>query len=262
MLEVRSRDGTPIAFAINGRGVPLVLVHGTTADHTRWAPLMATLERFFRVYRIDRRGRSGSGDTLPYSIEREYEDVATVVEWIGEPAHVLGHSFGGLVALEAALRCSRAAVRSLVLYEPPVATLGVPPQDLLDTMDQQVARGDRDGAVTTFFRDLLGVPGEDLTLLQALPTWRLRCSAAHTMARELRAAFSYELDPSRMGRLGMPVLLLVGEGSPEPMQTTTQALATMLPNARVESLRGQQHNAMDTARELFLRAVIDFLEHH
>ena len=262
MIEVRSRDGTPIAFATSGRGVPLVLVHGTTADHSRWSPLLATLERFFRVYRVDRRGRGGSGETEPYSIEREYEDLAAVIESIGEPAHVLGHSFGALVALEAALRVPRAAVRSLVLYEPPVSTLAVPPQDLLDEMDQQVARGDRDGAVTTFFRDLLCVPPEDLTLLQALPTWRLRCAAAHTMARELRAAFGYELDPSRMGRLGMPVLLLVGEGSPEPMQQATQALAAMLPNAQIESLRGQQHNAMDTARELFLRSVIDFLEHH
>jgi pimeloyl-ACP methyl ester carboxylesterase len=262
MLEVRSRDGTPIAFAVSGRGDPLLLVHGTTADHSRWSPLMSTLERFFRVYRVDRRGRGGSGDTPPYSIEREFEDIAAVVESIEEPTHVIGHSFGALVALEAALRCSRRAVRTLVLYEPPVATHAVPPQDLLDTMDEQVARGDRDGAVTTFFRDLLCVPDEDLTLLQALPTWRLRCAAAHTMARELRSAFGYQLDPSRMGRLGMPVLLQVGEGSPEPMQDATQALAAVLPNAYVESLRGQQHNAMDTARELYLRSVIEFLEAH
>ena len=261
MLEVRSRDGTPIAFAVGGHGVPVLLVHGTTADHTRWSPLLATLEPFFRVYRVDRRGRGGSGDAEGYSIEHEYEDVAAVIESIGEPVHVLGHSFGGLVALEAALRVPRTALRSLSVYEAPIQT-GTAPVQLLDQMDALVAQGDRDGAVTVFFRDLLCVPTDDLTLLQMLPTWRKRCAAAHTMARELRAAFAYQLDAPRFATLDVPTMLLVGEGSPEPMQNATQALAAALPGARIEVLRGQQHNAMDTARELFLRAVVDFLEAH
>src|SRR5262249_2366847 len=113
MPKVQSADGTPIGFAVSGRGPPLVLVHGTTTEHSRWSPLLSALEPFFRIYRVDRRGRGGSGDAPTYAIEREYEDLVAVVESTGEPAHLLGHSFGGMVALEAALRLPPAALRSL-----------------------------------------------------------------------------------------------------------------------------------------------------
>jgi pimeloyl-ACP methyl ester carboxylesterase len=74
MDKVRSKDGTLIAFQKSGTGAPLVLVHGTSADHTRWAPVLPPLASRFTVYAMDRRGRGGSGDTDPYAIEREFED--------------------------------------------------------------------------------------------------------------------------------------------------------------------------------------------
>ena len=98
---VTSADGTSIAYERGGRGPPLVLVHGTTADHTRWDPLRPDFEEHFTVYAIDRRGRGGSGDAAHYELEREFEDVATVVESIDEPVNLLGHSHGALCSLEA-----------------------------------------------------------------------------------------------------------------------------------------------------------------
>jgi len=104
MDKVRSKDGTLIAYERSGKGPALVLVHGTTADHTRWAPVLPMLEQKFTVYAIDRRGRGQSGDSVVYSLEREYEDIATVVASIREPVNLLGHSYGALVCLEVALR--------------------------------------------------------------------------------------------------------------------------------------------------------------
>src|SRR5262245_54898114 len=122
MLTITSVDNTAIAFARSGAGPPLVLVHGTTADHTRWKPLLPRLEADFTVYAVDRRGRGGSADALDYFIEREFDDIATVVDAIGEPVLLLGHSYGAICSLEASLRTRN--VRKLVLYEPPIRTAG------------------------------------------------------------------------------------------------------------------------------------------
>jgi pimeloyl-ACP methyl ester carboxylesterase len=113
-----SPDGTSIACWRSGQGPALVLVHGGTNDHTYWNPLLPTLTPHFTVYAMDRRGRGGCGDATAYALEREFEDVVAVVDNIGEPAHLLGHSYGALCALEAARLTPNVA--KLMLYEPPV----------------------------------------------------------------------------------------------------------------------------------------------
>ncbi len=123
--NVVSRDGTSIAAWRSGEGPPLVLIHGAAADHHRWAPVLPALEERFSVFAIDRRGRGGSGDANDYALEREFEDVVAVVEWAGEGVNVLGHSYGGICALEAAFLTDR--IRKLVLYEPPMGFLASPP---------------------------------------------------------------------------------------------------------------------------------------
>ena len=100
--EVLSADGTQIAAWRSCDGPALVLVHGAAADHRRWAPVLPALEERFTVLAIDRRGRGQSGDSDDYALEREFEDVAAVVEWAGEAVHVLGHSYGGICALDCA----------------------------------------------------------------------------------------------------------------------------------------------------------------
>ena len=116
--NVVSGDGTPIAVWRSGDGPPLVLVHGAAADHNRWAPVLSALEERFSVMAIDRRGRGGSGDAHDYALQREFEDVVAVVESAGKAVNVLGHSYGGICALEAALLTDR--IQTLVLYEPPM----------------------------------------------------------------------------------------------------------------------------------------------
>src|SRR5680860_779516 len=94
LLHVESHDGTRIAAHVDGAGPPLLLVHGATADHsTTWRFVGPMFEQRFTVYRMDRRGRGESGDGDDYSIEREFEDVAALVDAIGDPVLVVGHSY-------------------------------------------------------------------------------------------------------------------------------------------------------------------------
>jgi pimeloyl-ACP methyl ester carboxylesterase len=113
---VTTESGTPVAYWRSGKGPPLVLVHGTAADHSRWSPVLPALEERFTVNAIDRRGRGGSGDTDDYPVEREFEDVAAVVDSLGEPVNLLGHSYGGLLALEAALLTIPRELRAIKSY--------------------------------------------------------------------------------------------------------------------------------------------------
>jgi pimeloyl-ACP methyl ester carboxylesterase len=159
MIEQRmetftSKDGTPIAYRRSGEGPPLVLVHG------RWRPVLPAFEERFTVYAIDRRGRGGSGDADGYAIEREFEDVAAVVDSIGEPVNLLGHSCGALCSLEVALRTRN--VRKLVLYGPPIDLTGggIYPSEIVDRMEAMLDAGDRDGVIVTKMREVAGVSPE------------------------------------------------------------------------------------------------------
>ena len=96
-----------------GSGSPRLLVHGSTADHTRWTSILPGLERRFTVLAMDRRGRGASGDAQKYSLEREYDDVAAVIRAAGREVDLFGHSFGALCAMEAALNVDN--LRRIVL---------------------------------------------------------------------------------------------------------------------------------------------------
>jgi pimeloyl-ACP methyl ester carboxylesterase len=257
--SVASKDGTPIAYRRSGEGPPLVLVHGTSADHSRWKPVLPAFERRFTVYAVDRRGRSGSGDSEDYSIEREFEDVAAVVHSIGAPVNLLGHSYGAVCALEAALLTSN--VRKLVLYEPGMNVTGeqVYPPGFVDRLDVMLEAGDREAVISTMFRDLVGMPHEEMEYLRSLPAWQERVKAAHTVPRELRADEAYRFDPERFGYLGVPTLLLSGGDSPAFLQAADRAVDETLPNCRIVVMPGQGHAAMDTGTDLFTTEVVRFL---
>jgi pimeloyl-ACP methyl ester carboxylesterase len=258
MSTIRSKDGTSIAYAKSGHGPPLVLVHGATADHTRWAPILAPLEQRFTVYAVDRRGRGASGDAAGYAIEREFDDIATLIDSIGEPVVLLGHSYGALVSLEAALRTKN--VRKLVLYEPPIpAGLPIYPPGAIERIDALLATGNRAGAVTAFFREVAGMPPAELALIQSLPNWPARVAAANTIARELHAAVRYHFEAARFEWLEVPTLLLLGGDSPPYFKAAIDLVRWALPHSRVVTLAGQQHVAINTAPDMFVREVTAFL---
>jgi pimeloyl-ACP methyl ester carboxylesterase len=254
-----SRDGTSIGYWRSGHGPALVLVHGTTGDHSRWETVLPLLEPHVTVYAMDRRGRGASGDATEYRLADEAADVAAVVDAVadanGGPVDVLGHSYGALCCLEAGLLTT--GVRRQVIYEPPLGF--VTPPGLIDRMDDLLAQGRREDVVVTVLRDLAGMPEEQLKRAMALPSWANRVAAAHTAIRETRAESGYRFEPSRFESVAVPTLLLVGSESPPDLVAPIPTLAEALPNARVVPMTGQGHVAMLTAPDLFVAEVLGFL---
>ena len=261
MLTATSRDGTRIAFWRSGDGPPLLLVHGVTADHaTTWAHVLPSLEQSYSVHAMDRRGRGGSGDAAHYALQREAEDVAAVVESIGEPVDLLGHSYGALCALEAALLTPN--LGRLILYEG-VYRRGsdIYPPGLVDRLDAMLAAGDVEGTLVTMLRDLVEMPAEEIELLRSRQeAWARRLANAPTIPRELRADEAYRFAPERFQGMRRPTLFLVGGDSPARERENAEAIAAGLPDARVAVLPGQQHLAMYTAPEAFVAEVGRFLQ--
>jgi pimeloyl-ACP methyl ester carboxylesterase len=256
VVHATSADGTQIGCHVSGDGPALVLVHGTAADHSRWAGVIPALADRFTIYAIDRRGRGASGDAGDYAIESEFDDLAAVVDAIGGDVDVLGHSYGAVCALAAATRTSN--LRRLVLYEPPLPVgIEVYPAGLTERLNALLAADDRDGVVSTFMQEVVRMPPAQLEALRSDPSWEARLAAAHTIPRELRLVDGEGFE--RFAAVDAPTLLLVGGDSPPFLVEASRRLEQALPDARLETMPGQQHVAMNTAPELFLGLVLDFL---
>ena len=241
-----------------------MLVHGATADHTTFRALAPVLGRTRRLHAVDRRGRGASGDSPPYSIEREYEDVAAVAEAIaaetGGPIDVLGHSYGGRTALGAALLSD--AIRRVVAYEgaplPPGSSYR--PAGLLEAVHAALARGDRDLALSTFLGGIVGMSDADLARYRADPVWPTRVAAAETIVREVEAETGEPASLAALAAVAVPVLLIVGSASRSPFGQGTDALAARLSDAEVVVIDGAAHAAHHTHVREFAAAVTRFLD--
>lgn len=259
MEKVASKDGTLIAYHKSGSGAPLVLVHGAGGSIARWTPVLPGLGTRLAVYPIDRRGRGESSDAKAYAIEREFEDVAAVVDSIGQPTSLLGHSFGGICALEAALLTEN--IDKLILYEPPIplTEFQIYPDGVIDRLEKLLATGDPEKLFATFMEEVVRMPPHELQLLRLSPVWPARVAAAHTIPRELRAHERYRFDATRFKGLNTPTLLLVGGDSPEFFRAAIEAVHVSLLNSRIIDLPGQRHNAIDVDPDLFVREVLAFM---
>ncbi|SEK25515.1 alpha/beta fold hydrolase [Haloferax larsenii] len=260
MHTVTSADGTTIAYERGGDGPPLVLVHGTAGDHTSWDVIRPALEAHVTVYALDRRGRGESGDANEYSLEREAEDVAAVVDSLDEPATLLGHSFGGLCALEAAVRTDN--LQSLVLYEPTVlrAVDGLYSAAVADDIEALLADDRNEEALLVFLREVVdGLSEDGITSLQSSAIWPERVEAAQTVLREYRTLADYEFDAAQGRGVSVPTLLLVGGESGTPDEETANRLAETLPNSRIAVLERQKHLAYYDAPDLFADEVLQFV---
>lgn len=244
-----------------GGGSPLVLVHGAAGDHGRWElfGVRAAFADQHTVYAIDRRGRGGSGDTDEYALDLEFDDIAAVVDSIDEPVNLLGHSYGALCAMEAALRTDN--LRSLVLYEPPfpVGDHQLYDPDLLAEMTALVDEGDDEAALVVFLREVAGLSPSELDALRSAPNWQDRVELVHTVLREYPSSARYAFDPARFEGLDTPTLLLIGSERPSFYRDALSALDDALPNSRLVVLDGQGHVAMNTAPDRFVEEVLSFI---
>ena len=267
LRHVIAPDGVRIACEISGQGPPLVLVHGAGSARWGFAVLRPQLEDRFTVIAVDRRGRGDSTDGDGYTVEREFEDIAAVVreapnlagDGSGDPdagPYLFGHSYGGLVSAAGAARI--ACLPRLVLYEPPMGGV-LADEPIIARWEALIAAGDPDTAVREFLHDIGGYKQPEIEEFAASPVWELRKQVAPTIPRELRAEARHELDRAALAALEMPVLMLVGSGSPAWATRSTTAYAEALSDVTVRTLEDQGHGCAVSAPELVAAEVAGFL---
>jgi pimeloyl-ACP methyl ester carboxylesterase len=247
MNRVTSSDGTTIAFDRLGDGPPLILVCGGSTDRTANAPLAELLAQHFTVFNYDRRGRGDSGDTAPYAVEREVEDIDAVIADSGGSAFLYGTSSGAALALEAA--ASGLSVTRLALWEPPYILEGRPrpPADTARTYTELVSAGRRGDAVEFFMTKVVGLPPEFVAYARTQPFWKTQEALAHTLAYDATIMGDYSLPTERVASVTVPTLVIDGGASFPFMRETAQALADVLPDGHHRTLEGQTHDVAPEA---------------
>lgn len=240
METVKSPDGTTIAFDRSGSGPALVLVVGAFCDRSSTKTLAAGLSPSFTVFEYDRRGRGDSGDTAPYSVEREVGDLAAVVSAAGGEAFVFGHSSGGALGLEAA--AAGVPIPRLAVYEPPYAEGTTAEFAALLT---DLVASDRRSEAAERFLALVGTPPEVLAQMTAAPYWPHMLSFANTLPYEIMLCNGGSVPVDRLARVTARTLALAGGASPEWTREGARRIAAAIPAAEPRVLEGQGHGASD-----------------
>lgn len=254
--QVTSADGTTIGLLTAGDGPPLLLVHGGPGQIERWRSLWDTLAARWRVTAMDRRGRGTSGDTSPYELSREFEDVTAVAASLagGDPVDVFGHSYGATCALGAA--ASGAPVRRLALYEPPGPQAA--PPEWRDRIVAMFAEGRPGPAMVSFLREVIGLSESRIGELRARPAdYDVLAVASATIPRESAALATVDLRALAV-RVQVPVLLVLGSASPAWAHDISTELAAALPRSTLAVLDGQGHEAIDDAPGLLAGRLAGF----
>ena len=241
MEKVTSSDGTRIAFERLGEGPALMIVGGSLADHRFYAPLANELAKRFTVYSFDRRGRGQSGDTEPYAVEREVDDVGALIAHAEEPVLVYGHSAGSALALRAA--ASGLDIAKLALADPPFTPRGEDDEAAKAEHAEQAARirelndrGDYEGSAKFFLKDY-GLSDEDLEAMFRSPAGEAMLDCARALPYDY-AVLGDGLVPTELAaKVNLPTVILAAEAMPE----TAQALAVAMPNARLRAMETSAH---------------------
>jgi pimeloyl-ACP methyl ester carboxylesterase len=264
MKTATSNDGTNIAYDELGEGPPLILVGG--ALNTRsFGPnglLASPLAERFTVINYDRRGRGDSGDTRPWAVEREIEDIEALIEAAGGSASVYGISSGAALALEAASR--GLVIEKLALYEAPFIvddSRSPLADDYLTRLQGLVASGHESDAIRLFMREGVGLPAVFVALMRFMPAWSKLRAIAHTLPYDATIVYDYQkgqpLPPKRWASATMPTLAVAGGKSPDWMHHAMSELAGVLPNAKHRTLQGQTHIVKP---EVLAPVLVEFFE--
>ena len=244
MGKVLSRDGTTIAFERSGKGPPVILVGGALSDRSAGAAgLAALLEPHFTVFGYDRRGRGESGDTLPYAVAREIEDLEALVNEAGGSACVYGVSSGAALALEAAAR--GIGITRLALFEPPFRvgeSAPRPPADLTTRVAELISSGRRGEAVEFFITKAVGLPSEAVAQMRNAPMWSGLEAMAHTLVYDFAIMGDGSVPGERAVSVTIPTLVIGSETSPKWLHDAVKVVADALPNAEPCFLAGQFHS--------------------
>ncbi|MER5768343.1 alpha/beta fold hydrolase [Streptomyces sp. NPDC001985] len=256
LSKARSGDGTLIAYERWGEGPPVVLVGGALCTAATDAPLAGLLAPRFGVVTYDRRGRAASGDTAPYAVEREIEDLAAVIEEVGGSASVHGMSSGGALALRAA--AAGLPITQLSVYEPPfnpAVRAGQRPATDLPGMRRTLASGRRSEVLAAFLGEA-GMPGETVARMRHSPLWAGLESVAHTLPYDHEVMGNGAVPTGLLRSVGVRVMVVDGGASPPWTREAARLTAQALPRGRHRTLTGQTH---EVAPHVLAPVVEDFL---
>jgi pimeloyl-ACP methyl ester carboxylesterase len=262
MKQVLSKDGTRIAYDQTGNGPPVILVTGALGfrSHASSSDLASALSLHLMAIDYDRRGRGDSGDTPPYAVEREVEDIEALIDAVGGSAYLYGLSSGAVLALEAASRFP-SKVKKLAMYEPPflVDDSRPPvPADYVAQLQAAIAAGKPGDAVEIFMTQAIRIPPELVEYMRSSPPappaadgsmqpppWEEMKAVAHTLPYDgMIMGDTMSGRPLPHGKWSgntAPTLVLAGGNSEPFFRTAAQALVAELPNARYSVLEGQDH---------------------
>lgn len=243
MESVTSKDGTIIAYDRLAQGAPVILVSGALSDRQANLPLTEALKQHFTIINYDRRGRGDSGDTPPYAVEREIEDIDALIGAAGGSTFLFGFSSGAALALQAA--ASGLAIRKLALWEPPYIVEGSrprPPVDNAKTLIDLVTAGRRGDAVEFFMLEIVGLPPEAVADARSQHSWSALEALAHTLVYDTTILDDYELPVTSAPQVKTPTLVIAGGADFPWMRASAQALSKMIPGAKTHFLDGQGHN--------------------
>jgi pimeloyl-ACP methyl ester carboxylesterase len=248
MRTTLSADGTKIAFDQTGEGPPVVLVVGAFNDRSTGAPLATALESQCTVLNYDRRGRGASGDTQPYAVEREVEDLDALIREAGGAARVFGYSSGAILALEGAAHGLN--ITKLALYDAPFMVgddIPRPPKEIAGQLAKLVASGRRGEAVELFQTDIVRIPEQVVAQFRHAPFRPALEAIAHTLAYDALIVGDQELPMAQLRSIKTPTLVVYGGESPAFMSNSAQALANALTHGQVRVLDGQSHDIVPSA---------------
>lgn len=262
-----SANGISFAYIERGSGSPVVLVHGSVSDYREWSGQIRILARHYHVIAYSRRyhwPNLPAGNDPDASTETQADDLAAIIKAMGiGPAHIVGHSFGGAVALNLALRHPE-LVRTLVLAEPAVSSLltSTPENDDVTKESQAIraemtkafATGDAERIVRTYAEHV--APGD----------FDKAASEVRQMLLANVSAFQLDFTSRRTPltcddakRVTVPVLILFGDRSPLGLQRIAAAAARCIDGARLVKIRQATHWLQHDQPRAFNDAVLEFL---
>jgi pimeloyl-ACP methyl ester carboxylesterase len=254
-FTVPSKDGVEISVQKAGSGPALLLIHGALLNGAiSWGAVLPKLAEHFTVYAMDRRGRAPSGDAKEYSIAKEADDIAAVVEAIGGQVIVLAHSYGGLATLEALDRLK--TVSHLILYEPAFALQPGDPA-IAAKLDRALEANDREELVTTFLRDQIRAPVDRIGPLKSSPIWPIVLQISPTLPRESRTVNTYNASRERFASWKAPTTVLLGSVTVGMLRDAAFFVRDAIPGCHLVILEGQGHGAMLDAPDFFAAKIME-----
>jgi pimeloyl-ACP methyl ester carboxylesterase len=242
MTRVPSRDGTQIAFTKGGKGPALVIVSGALSQRSLVGDtlLVPRLMEHFTVYTYDRRGRGESGDTKPYAVDREIEDLEALIDHAGGKAYVFGVSSGAALSLQAAAKLGAAKVSKLALYDAPYGQ----PQRVFDEQKDSVRKlvsTGQPGDAAAYFLSAIGTPPKVLEDMKSSPTWEAMKKIDFTLAYDYDVLGDGQVPESVVKAIAVPTLVMNGEKSMDFMHASAARMASLISNGRHTTVKSQAH---------------------